>query len=87
MFVFGAFWCDCIYESAYGLISLHSTKFGAYKAIRKILYDIWTEHRKSQLNGAVKKNEYGYENYENYDNPIGLIHTDWEIRKIEINNY
>jgi hypothetical protein len=26
-------WCDCIHESAFGTVSLHATKRGAFKAM------------------------------------------------------
>ena len=33
--VFAAMFSSCKYESALGIISLHATKAGAYKAVRK----------------------------------------------------
>lgn len=33
--------CPCIYESEYGIISLHTTKRGAYKALLKKKREIW----------------------------------------------
>jgi hypothetical protein len=33
--------CPCIYESSYGIVSIHSTKRGAYKAMLKKRRQIW----------------------------------------------
>ena len=33
-------WCDCVYESAYGVMSLHETKESAYRAMRSHLTSI-----------------------------------------------
>ena len=35
MKVYAFEWCDCVYESAFGVVSLHDTKKGAYVAMRK----------------------------------------------------
>lgn len=35
MTLYGYFYCSCIYESADGLQSLHHTKAGAWRAMRK----------------------------------------------------
>lgn len=33
MKVYAFEWCDCIYESAFRVVSLHTTKRGAFKAM------------------------------------------------------
>ena len=79
MKIYGAFWCDCIYESGMSLMSAHITKKGAYQAVRRHLYQIWADHRMRQLNGEYKEANY---DIEQYDNPIDLVHTAWEISEI-----
>ena len=44
-------WCDCVHESAYGVESMHTTKVGAYRAMRKYLWDKAVEARDEQLQG------------------------------------
>lgn len=39
--VWAAEWCDCIHESGYETISLHSTAEGAYRAMRAVLLERW----------------------------------------------
>jgi hypothetical protein len=41
--VFAYEYCSCVYESGYSIVSLHQTKAGAYKAMRKHKLRIW-EH-------------------------------------------
>lgn len=86
MKVYGFFWCDCIYESEMGLQSAHQTKKGAYLAMRRNLYQIWVDHRLSQLNGLYKACAYDKRDYKNdsYDKPIDLTHTAWEVSEIEV---
>lgn len=36
-------WCSCIYESGFSVESLHKTKAGAYKAMRKTLLERYAE--------------------------------------------
>lgn len=45
LIVYLAEWCDCIFESAYNTISVHKTKAGAYKALRKKRLDVFTQER------------------------------------------
>ena len=81
MKVYGAFWCDCVYEGGMSLVTAHLTKKGAYNAIRKILLDEWERHRIGQLTGG-----YNYEfcDKATYDKPMELKNTKWEISEIEI---
>jgi hypothetical protein len=65
-------WCDCIYESAFGVVSLHSTKTGAYKAMRARLMDEAEEDRGDRiLHGFAK----GWK---------GSRFKDWRVREIEV---
>lgn len=48
MIVYAFKFTDCIYESAYATVSLHTTKLGAYKAMRKDKLDLWKERSKKQ---------------------------------------
>jgi hypothetical protein len=46
MKVYAAQFCSCIFESAYYTLSVHSTKLGAYRAVRdsKLLeWDRWSD--------------------------------------------
>lgn len=81
MKLYGAFWCDCIYESGMILQTAHRTKSGAYLASRKFRYQIWVDHRMRQQNGEYKIAEY---DYDSYDRPIDFVHTAWKISEIEV---
>lgn len=43
MIIYEFLYCSCIYESSYSTMSLHKTKLGAYKAMRKHLIDSYTQ--------------------------------------------
>ena len=49
MRVFAFEYCSCIYESAFGIESMHTTKKGAYKAMRKFLLKEWEKFKESDL--------------------------------------
>ena len=51
MSVYAAEWCDCVHESAFGIVSLHKTKRGAYLAMRHKLWEQALEEREMQLSG------------------------------------
>ena len=40
-YIFAAEWCDCIHESGFALLSMHSTKQGAYRALRQQILSAW----------------------------------------------
>lgn len=42
-------YCDCIYEGGYVTVSLHKTKAGAYKAMRKYKLDKYIEWYDSRI--------------------------------------
>lgn len=49
--VFAFEWCDCVFESAFGVVSLHRTKRDAFKAmVRKANDDWYKERREMQYN-------------------------------------
>lgn len=55
MKVYSFDYCSCIYESSFALVSLHTTKAGAYKAMKKELlnqYMLW-------YNLRIKYGKYG----------------------------
>lgn len=54
MTLYGFFHCDCIYESAYGLVSLHASKAGAYRAMVAYQWDRWEEARDEHNVNAVR---------------------------------
>lgn len=43
MIIYSAEYCENIYESSFGVISLHKTKQGAYFAMRKHKLKTWDE--------------------------------------------
>ena len=72
MKVYAFEWCFCIYESGFSIESLHLTKAGAYKAMRKVLLERWNEDRWG-VSGRFAPN----------DEP--LRDQRWRIREIEVN--
>lgn len=46
MKIYGFFHSDCVYESAPRLVSMHYTKAGAYKAMKRYLFDKYEEWRR-----------------------------------------
>lgn len=71
MKIYAVEWCFCIYESGFSIESLHLTKSGAYKAMRKTLVERWNEDRWG-FSGTVASN----------DEP--LRNQRWRIREIEV---
>jgi hypothetical protein len=48
MHIYEFLYCSCIYESAYSTMSIHKTKSGAYRAMRKFIteeYQKWYDER------------------------------------------
>lgn len=43
MVVYTFEWCSCVYESDFSVESIHMTKAGAYKAMRKTLQERWVQ--------------------------------------------
>lgn len=70
MKVYAFEWCYCIYESGFGVESLHKTKAGAYKAMRKTLVERWNEDR------------WRHATFSPNDEP--LFSQSWRIREIEV---
>lgn len=66
---------SCIYESAFGLVSLHATKQGAEKAKEKFIQGIKDEHE-------IHKKEAQQDGYEYDFDP--LSHTDSRIREVTV---
>lgn len=54
MKLYGFFYCDCIYESAHELVSLHETKAGAYRAMVAYQWARWEEARDERNVNAVR---------------------------------
>lgn len=42
MVVYKFLYCSCIYESSFATVSIHKSKKGAYKAMRKFILDEYT---------------------------------------------
>lgn len=63
-------YCYCIYESAYGTMSVHATAKGAYKAMKEHRLKVFNEWRNSP-------NQYR-------KSFIDTVHQDWTIQKIDV---
>ncbi len=75
MTLYGYFYNSCIYESAPGLVSLHQTKAGAWRAMRANKWEAAVLHRENDLR------------YGNYGHPDAYIPQEWEahfIRPVEV---
>lgn len=81
--LYGFFYTDCIYESAYALVSLHRTKHGAWEACRKAQWDRWIEHLHGQHSGlhlrAKGERRGGYFDYHIYRQS-----DDYRVRPIKV---
>lgn len=67
--VWVALYCDCIYESSFGIISIHQTPQGAYKAMKQHMlkeYDWWIIQR--SFCGRKLSGKFG-------------IHQAWKVKK------
>lgn len=71
MIVYAFKWCDCVYESGSSVVSLHTTKKGAFKAMTAYANKRWQEERDSDL-------RYGY------SSDIPLVHQRWCIAEYEV---
>ena len=67
---YGFMYNDCVYESSYALISLHTTKNGAYKAMKKYILNGYEEWR--ELNDFCRKAKLS----------VYGTHEDWFIKEI-----
>lgn len=74
-YVFAFEWCPCIYESAFGLVSLHTTKRGAFKEMILTANKRWHEDRWRHLSGGYGK-----------PRPKGCDHEAWRVIRIEVHN-
>lgn len=70
MKVYAFEYTDCIYESACAVVSLHSTKKGAYTALKK---DKFEAYREWMNNTRWYRAKYKFGAFEN-----------WRIREIEV---
>jgi len=77
MVIYEFTYTDCIYESAAATLSLHRTKLGAYKAMRKFLNESYMEW----YNERIK-----YGKYKDYIGTIDKFgtHCAWRIRSKEL---
>lgn len=74
--VFAFEWTSCIFESAFGIVSLHTTKRGAFKAMVAEANKRWQEDRNSQL-------MYGGGSRPRHS---PLSHEAWRVIRIEVSN-
>lgn len=70
MVVYAFEWCSCVYESGFSIESLHTTKAGAYRAMRKALQERWEDR--------VSSDPY----WRRLKNP--LDHESWRIREVDV---
>ena len=56
--VFAFEYCDCVYESAFHVVSLHTTKRNAFKALRKHLVAACEAKRTSDIQFGQFANRY-----------------------------
>ena len=63
-------WCSCIYESGFSVESLHKTKVGAYKAMRKTLLERYAED--------TRQERYWRQRFQPLD------HHRWRVRTITL---
>lgn len=68
-------YCSCIHESGYSTLSLHRTKLGAYKAMRKAILTEW------EFSIEVIHNFKGQFKFKQ-DHP--LEYQRWTVREIEV---
>lgn len=52
MKIFAFEWCYCIFESDFTTMSLHKTKAGAYRAMRKFLLNEYETSAKHKISGS-----------------------------------
>lgn len=74
MQVFAFEWCPCIFESAFGVVSLHATKRSAVKAMTRYANKMWQEGRDRQLS-------YG-DGFKPRFSP--LVHEAWRVSTITL---
>jgi len=78
---YGYFHNNCIYESAYVLMSFHRTKAGAYRAMRADLMRRWEDGEKNRLRIPKK---WGIRKWSN----TSLTHHGFKVEQytLEIND-
>ena len=68
-------WCPCIFESAFAIETLHTTKRGAFRAMTEAANSRWHEQRTRMLRGGYSKPRFD-----------ALAYEAWRIRPIEVSN-
>lgn len=58
MRVYAFEWCGCVHESGFGVVSLHTTKRGALKAMVRGANDRWLQARDIQLSYRDRRPRY-----------------------------
>ena len=69
--VFAFEWCSCIFESGFSVVSLHTTKRGAFRAMTEAANTKWYEHRDQILRSGKPRF-------------LGLDSEAWRVRSIEV---
>jgi len=74
--VFAFEWTSCVFESAFGIVSLHTTKRGAFKAMVAEANKRWQTDRDNQLSyGGCGRPRHS-----------PLSHEAWRVIRIEVSN-
>lgn len=73
MKVFAFEWSDCIYESAYHVVSLHTTKAGAFRAMTTAANARWNECRRSSMQSGSARPRHD-----------PLADEAWRVREITV---
>jgi len=97
MTIYAFEYCSCVFESAFGIESLHTTKRGAWKAMNKWLnnrfikeYDFRIKYGKNlgciYKRGNIKTEEQRLYLMQEIDNWWRLIyvHQAWRVRAVEV---
>lgn len=73
MIIYAFCYTSCVYESAHAPVSLHKTKAGAYRAMKRFLFE--------QIENAyASQNAYG----NRYWSKSPLDHCGWSIQEFEV---
>lgn len=85
MIVYAAQKCDCIHESGYSTLSLHTTKLGAYKACREWWLKLWNDWNTRVSGDGIHGGYNSKQRREDFR--VALDNKRWEIRPFELQDY
>ncbi len=82
MIVYAAQKCECVYESGYDTLSLHSTKKGAYLACRAWWLDQWNEWNHHVSGDGCHGGFYSKKRRRSHDTAIA--HKRWAVSSYQV---